>query len=68
MENKKRKTKTSSAVKNRYNNKVYAQLAVKLPKDLVSRFKEKCLSDDISQAQVIKEAITRFLESDERNI
>lgn len=63
MEKQKRKNKTSSAVKNRYNNKVYGTVAVRLPKELVERFKEKCTSENISQAQVVKEAITEFLDN-----
>ena len=58
---KKRKTKTSSAVKQRYNDKVYSPVSVKLPKALVASFKEKCIAENISQAQVIKEAIEAFL-------
>ncbi len=61
METQKRKTKTSSAVKNRYNSKVYEQLAFKLPKDLVKRFKEKCVAEGVSQAQIVKKAIEEFL-------
>lgn len=60
-EEKKRKTTTSTAVKARYNNKVYEQLAFKLPKDLVKRFKEKCAAEKVSQAQIIKKAIEEFL-------
>ena len=58
----KRKTTTSSAVKNRYNKKVYSSISVKLPKDLVSEFREKCAEAGDSQAQFIKEAIERYLE------
>ncbi len=61
MEEKKRKTTTSTAVKARYNSKVYEQLAFKLPKDLVRSFKEKCAAEGISQAQIIKKAIEDFL-------
>ncbi len=61
MEAKKRKTTTSTAVKARYNDKVYSQLAFKLPKDLVKAFKEKCAAEGISQAKIIKEAIEEFL-------
>ena len=61
MENEKRKTKTSSAVKNRYNSKVYGRVGVMLPKDLVEAFKAKCEAENISQAQVVKEAIEEFL-------
>ena len=57
----KRKTHTSSAVKQRYNNKVYSVVSAKLPKDLVARFKEKCKAEGISQAQVVKKAIEAFL-------
>ena len=61
MENEKRKTKTSSAVKNRYNSKVYGRIGVMLPKDLVEAFKAKCEAENISQAQVFKQAIEEFL-------
>lgn len=56
-----RKTTTSSKVKDRYNKKVYDTVSVKLPKDLVAAFKEKCRGEDISQAQIVKQAIERFL-------
>lgn len=62
MATEKRKTSTSTAVKARYNNKVYSQLAFKLPKELVKSFKEKCANEGVSQAQVIKRAIEEFLE------
>ena len=57
----KRKTKTSTEVKTRYNQKTYDSVAVRLPKELVARFKEKCAEKGISQAQVIKQAIEDFL-------
>ena len=56
-----RKTKTSSAVKNRYNAKVYGQIAIKIPKDTVAAFKEKCAEKGVSQASVLSEAIKAFL-------
>lgn len=61
MEEKKRKTTTSTAVKNRYNSKVYDQLSFKLPKELVATFKEKCAAEGIAQAQIIKKAIEDYL-------
>lgn len=61
METPKRKTHTSSEVKNRYNQKTYTPVKAMLPKDLAARFKEKCKSDGISQAQVIREAVENFL-------
>ena len=61
MEEKKRKTKTSSAVKNRYNNKVYDSIIVRVPKEMAEAFKTKCVAEGIPQAQIIKKAIEEFL-------
>ena len=60
---KKRKTTTSSAVKNRYNKKVYDSIIVRVPKELAQAFKEKCASEGIPQAQVLKKAMQDFLNS-----
>ena len=57
----KRKTTTSSEVKNRYNKKVYDVIRASIPKELAVAFKEKCLEKNISQASVIKKAIEEFL-------
>ena len=57
----KRKTRTSSAVKRRYNQKTYTAITAMLPKELAARFKAKCAEDGISQAAVIKAAVERFL-------
>lgn len=62
MEQQKRKTKTSTAVKNRYNNKVYDSIIVRVPKETAQAFKEKCNTEGIPQAQIIKKAIADFLE------
>ena len=62
METKKRKTKTSTAVKRRYNEKTYGTVTAFIPKDLANSFKEKCLREGVSQAQIIKKAITDFLD------
>lgn len=59
---KKRKTTTSAEVKRRYNQKVYTQIIASVPKGMASAFKEKCVNQGISQAQVIKAAIEKFLE------
>lgn len=53
--------KTSSEVKERYNSKVYDKITVRLPKELVAAFKAKCVEDNISQAQIIREAIEAYL-------
>lgn len=61
MANEKRKTKTSSAVKNRYNNRVYGSIIVRVPKEMVQAFKEKCAETGTPQAQIVKKAIEEFL-------
>lgn len=56
-----RKTKTSTAVKRRYNEKMYTMIAASVPKELAAAFKEKCAAEGIPQAQIIKRAIEQFL-------
>ena len=60
-EKKPRKTHTSSAVKQRYNTKVYDVISVRIPKELAARFKEKCQLTGDSQAGIIKDAIENYL-------
>lgn len=57
----KRKTKTSSAVKQRYNEKVYDNISARVPKELAAAFKAKCVEKGISQAQIIKKAMEEFI-------
>lgn len=57
----KRKTHTSTQVKNRYNKKTYTMVAASVPKEMAAAFKAKCVSRGIPQAQVIKTAIENFL-------
>ena len=64
MEAEKRKTRTSTTVKERYNKKVYDRIAVSVPKSLAAAFKEKCASTGIPQAQVLKKAIEEFIKED----
>lgn len=54
-------SKTSWQVKEKYNKRVYGRIYCLLPKELVTEFKQKCKKQGISQAQVIREAIERFL-------
>lgn len=61
MANDIRKTKTSSAVKRKYNSKVYSTVRAELPKDLVTTFKEKCAAEGVSQASIIKSSIENFI-------
>ena len=55
------KTKTSTEVKRRYNESVYTQIAVQVPKDTAQKFKDKCKRLDIPQRQIIIESIETFL-------
>lgn len=57
----KRKTKTSTEVKRRYNEKVYDIISARVPKELAAAFKAKCVAEGIPQAQIIKKAIEDFL-------
>lgn len=61
MAGEKRKTHTSSAVKQRYNEKVYDNISVRVPKELAAAFRSKCVAEGIPQAQIIKKAIEDFL-------
>ena len=59
-----RKTTTSTEVKRRYNSKVYRKIQAELPKDTVAAFRAKCKETGVSQAQIILEAIEKFLKDD----
>lgn len=61
MEGEKRKSRTSTAVKRRYNEKVYTVISASVPKETAAAFKAKCAAEGIPQAQIIKKAIERFL-------
>lgn len=61
MPEEKRKTHTSSAVKRRYNNKVYSTIAVQLPKELVAEFKSLCKVNGDSQASIVKKSIEQYI-------
>jgi hypothetical protein len=57
----KRKPATSSAVKRRYNTKVYDEVRAQLPKALVSEFRERLAARGDTVAGVLREAITAYL-------
>ena len=62
------KAKASTVAKQKYNKKVYDIIAVRVPKDTAMAFKAKCAAENISQAQVIKNAIAKFLNDQQKNI
>lgn len=57
----KRKTRTSTEVKRRYNEKKYTLISASVPKETAAAFKAKCAAEGIPQAQIIKKAIEDFL-------
>lgn len=57
----KRKTRTSTEVKRRYNEKTYTLISASVPKETAAAFKTKCAAEGIPQAQIIKKAIEDFL-------
>ena len=61
MEETKRKTQTSSAVKRKYNQKAYGAVTAYLPKEMVEAFKQKCAETGISQAAIVRAAVEKFL-------
>jgi len=53
--------KTSSAVKQKYNNKVYSQINIRLPKELVQAWEERLQKDNISKAEFLRTAVNKYL-------
>jgi predicted DNA-binding protein len=60
-----RKSKTSTEAKTRYNSKTYDVISVRVPKEMAAAFKQKCLETGAPQAQIVKNAITDFLNTKE---
>lgn len=58
-----KKNSTSTDVKRRYNEKVYAKITFSAPKDLVAEFKEVCSSNGLSQARVFKDAMQKIIDN-----
>ena len=56
-------SKTSSAVKNRWNKENYDQLIVQLPKGMKDDFKAACEADGVSMNAVLRDAVIQYLES-----
>lgn len=55
--------KTSSASKNKYNAKAYAQVKVALAKDLVELWDENIKADGISKAEFFRSAMIEYLKN-----
>ena len=54
---------TSSAVKRKYNNKVYKQIKVELKKEIVEQWEIAIKNDGISKAEFIRSAILEYLKT-----
>lgn len=54
-------SKTSTAAKQRYLDKTYSQVAVRLPKELVSEWEAQLKTDGISKAEFFRQAIQSYL-------
>ena len=57
-------SKTSSAVKQRYNEKAYTQISTRLKKALVSAWEDKLAANGITKAEFIRNAIQQYLGED----
>lgn len=57
----KRKSRTSTEAKTRYNSKTYDVISIRVPKDMAADFKAKCTAESIPQAQIIKKTIEKFI-------
>ena len=55
--------KSSTRATQRYIDKTYTQIAIRVPKEMASQIKEKCKKEGIPQAKIIKKAIEDFLET-----
>ena len=62
MASTKRKTHTSTAVKNRYNEKNYTILSYREDKEIAALVRRRCEKLGVPQAQVFKAAVQDFLE------
>lgn len=63
-EQKKRRSTTSSEVKNRYNKKAYDRIVISVKKEIADVYKKKCEDLGISYSQPLHEAISEFIKKD----
>lgn len=54
---------TSWQVRERYNQKTYSRITVKLKKDLVKAFDEAREEDNLTRAEFVRRAINQYLEN-----
>lgn len=56
-----KKSKTSTAVKQRYNNKTYDVIRVSVKKEIAAAYKAKCEDEGITYSEPLHAAIEAFL-------
>ena len=61
---KKRKTKTSSAVVDRYKKKTYDKIGIWVKKELSEKYKTKCAAKGVPINKALLEAIEKFVNED----
>lgn len=54
--------KTSTAAKQKYLSKTYSQIAIRLPKEMVSQWEEQLRADGIGKAEFLRTAIQNYLQ------
>lgn len=62
----KRKTHTSSAVKNRYKKKVYTRILADLPKDMVAEFKKLVAENGTTVSAIMREAVEKYISENKK--
>lgn len=60
----KRKTHTSSEVKNRYKAKTYTRLVLEVKKEKAEAYKQKCKEKGIPYSEPLQNAIDNFLKKE----
>ena len=58
----KKKMRTSTTVKRRYNDKTYSRIIADLPKELVADFRISIAEQGVSIASVLKKALEKFVD------
>lgn len=48
----------------KYNERNYSQVTVHAPKDLCAAFKAQCRKQGVSQAEILKEAMQKFVDQE----
>lgn len=58
--------KTSTEAKQKYLNKAYSQIAIRLPKELVSQWETQLAQDGLGKAEFLRNAILKYLQTGQK--